>query len=244
MNDRSATGGPGIRFDPDALAGEAPAAAVRYLTHAIRPGVLLPRRAQVRFHGRLRLRPGRPWLAFRATETIVVNDGFAFQARAWLGPVPVTTQDRYAAGHGTSQIRLLGLLPILTNRGADTDQAMRSRLVVESVWLPSTFAPTNGARWTQDGDAIGVAVPVHGEMVRARLELGPAGELQAMRLDRWSDLTDDQTYGPVPFESRVDGERTFGDLTIPSELHATWWAGSDRAFRFFEAAVDDASFTA
>ena len=82
------------------------------------------------------------------------------------------------------------------------------------------------------------------QLVRATLELGPAGELQAMRLDRWSDLTDDHTYGPVPFESRIDGERSFGDLTIPSELHATWWAGTDRAFRFFEAAVDDASFTA
>jgi hypothetical protein len=205
---------------------------------------LLPRVAHVRFHGRLRLRPGRPWLAFRATETIVVNNGFEFQARAWLGPLPVTTQDRYTAGHGASQIRLLGLLPIVTRHGADIDQAMRSRLVVESVWLPSAFVPANGAHWTQEGDAVRVAVPVHGELVRARLDLGPAGELQAMRLDRWSDLTDDQTYGPIPFESCIENERTFGDLTIPSELHATWWAGTDRAFRFFEAAVDDASFTA
>jgi hypothetical protein len=210
-----------LRFDADDPAGEAPTAAVRYLAHAIRPGTFLPRVAQVRFHGRLRPRPGRPWLAFRATETIVANDSFEFQARARLGPLPVTAQDRYAAGHGASQIRLLGLLPILTRQGADNDHAMRSRLVVESVWLPSAFAPANGAHWTQQGDAIRVAVPVHGEIVRATLELGPAGELQAMRLDRWSDLTDDQAYGPVPFESRIDGERTFGDLTIPSELHAT-----------------------
>ena len=84
-----------LRFDADDLAGEAPPAGVRYLTHAIRPGTA-------------------PWLAFRATETIVVNNGFEFQARAWLGPLPVTTQDRYTAGHGASQIRLLGLLPIVT----------------------------------------------------------------------------------------------------------------------------------
>jgi hypothetical protein len=244
MNDPSRTGSLGVRFDPDDLAGRVPPAAVRYLAHAIRPGAFLPRVAQVRFHGRLRLRPDRPWLAFRATETIVVNTRFEFQARAWLGPVPVTTQDRYTAGHGASQIRLLGLLPIVTKHGADTDQAMRSRLVVESVWLPAAFVPANGAHWTQEGDAIGVAVPVHGELVRATLAFGPAGELQAMRLDRWSDLTDDHTYGPVPFESRIESERSFGDLTIPSELHATWWAGTDRAFRFFEAAVDDASFTA
>jgi hypothetical protein len=244
MSDQSGTGSLPVRFDADALAGQAPPAAVRYLAHAIRPGALLPRVAQVRFHGRLRLRPGRPWLAFRATETIDVNNGFEFQARARLGPLPVTTQDRYTAGHGASQIRLLGWLPILSKRGADTDHAMRSRLVVESAWLPSAFVPANGAHWTQEGDVIGVAVPVHGELVHARLELGPAGELQAMRLDRWSDLTDDQTYGPIPFETCIENERTFSDLTIPSELHATWWAGTDRAFRFFEATVDDASFTA
>jgi hypothetical protein len=244
MNDRPGAGSLGVRFDADALAGQAPPAAVRYLAHAIRPGAFLPRVAHVRFHGRLRLRPDRPWLAFRATETIVVNNSFEFQARAWLGPLPVTAQDRYAAGHGTSQVRLLGLLPIVSKHGADTDEVMRSRLVVESVWLPSAFVPANGAHWTQDSDAVRVAVPVHGELVHATLELGPAGELQAMRLDRWSDLTDDQTYGPIPFESRIEGERSFGDLTIPSELHATWWAGTDRAFRFFEAAVDDASFTA
>jgi hypothetical protein len=109
----------------------------------------------------------------------------------------------------------------------EIDQAMRSRLIVESVWLPSAFVPANDAQWTQRGDAIYLAVPVHGEIVRAKLDLGPAGELQTMRLDRWSDLTDDRTYGPIPFESRVESERTFGDLAIRSELHATWRPGTD-----------------
>jgi hypothetical protein len=143
-----------VPFDPDALAGRLPAGALRYLTHAIRPGA-----------------------------------------------------------HADGRIRLLGALPIVTRRGPDADRAMRGRLVVESVWLPSAFLPDAGAVWSEEHDQLRISLPVHGDDVQASLRVGPAGELRELRLDRWSDLTEDRAPGS---RSRP-GSRPSGPLaTTPS----------------------------
>jgi hypothetical protein len=233
-----------VPFDPDALVGSLPPGALRYLAHAIRPGAPIPRTAEIVFGGQLRLRPRGPWLPFRAREALQAGSGFVFSARARLGPLPVTTQDRYQAGHGDSRIRLLGVIPIVTKRGPDVDRAMRSRLVVESVWLPSAFLPEVGAAWSEDQNgSLRVTLPVHGEDVQAIMRVGPAGELRGMRLDRWSDLTDDRASTWIPFESQVEAERSFGGYTIPWRLRASWWAGTDREFEFFRATVQQAHFS-
>jgi hypothetical protein len=232
-----------VRFDPTALGARLPAGALRYLTHAIRPGAPIPRTAEIVFTGRLRMRPRGPWLPFRARETLVAASGVVFSARARLGPLPVTTQDRYQDGHADSRIRLLGVIPIVTKRGPDADRAMRSRLVVESGRLPSAFPPDTGAVWAQENGRLRLTLPVHGEDVQASLRTGPAGELRDMRLDHWSDLTDDRSSTLIPFETRVEAERRFGDYTIPSQLRSAWWAGTDREFEFFSATVQQATFS-
>jgi len=232
-----------VRFDPQMLDEHLPASALRYLAHAIEPGAPIPRTAEIVFAGQLRLRPRGPWLRFRARETLVAATGFVFSARARRGPLPVTTNDRYVDGHADSRIRLFGVLPIVTRRGPDADRAMRSRLVVESVWLPSAFMPEAGAIWADDGGGLRLTLPVHGEDVRASVRVGASGELRTMRLDRWSDLTDDHTYASIPFETRVEAERRFGSCTIPSHLRSVWWPGTDREFEFFQATVQQASFS-
>lgn len=231
-----------VSFDPRGLPADLPDGALRYLTHAIRPGAPIPRTAEIAFAGELRMGPRRRWLPFRARETLVAASGFVFSARARLGPLPVTTEDRYEAGHAESRIRLLGLLPIVSRRGPDADRAMRSRFVVESIWLPSAFLPDAGASWTEKDGHLHVTVPVHGDDVHATVRLGPAGELREMRMDRWSDLTDDRRYTLIPFDTRVETERSFGDYTIPVQLRAAWWAGTEREFEFFHASVEQTTF--
>jgi hypothetical protein len=82
----------------------------------------------------------------------------------------------------------------MSKRGPDADRAMRSRLLVESVWLPSTFLPNTGAARSEHNDRLRLTLPVHGEAVQASLRIGSAGELDDLRLERWSDLTDDHAY--------------------------------------------------
>jgi hypothetical protein len=229
-------------FDPDAFAAQLPEGAVRYLRHAIQPGAPITRSAQIRFHGRMRLQPRWPWLPFSARQIVQVGQGFQFEARAWLGPLPVTTEERYDGDTAVSRIRLLGLIPVTTKGGPDMQRAARQRLVVESIWLPSAFLPTSGAMWSEQNGQLRLVVPVHGEEVAATLRIGPTGDLRELHIERWSNLTDDGSYTWIPFAAQATAERTFGDYMVPSEVQATWWAGTERAFAFFHATVDEATF--
>ena len=229
-----------MSFDPDALAAWLPEGAARYLRHAIRPGAPIARSVQIGFHGRLRMQPRWPWLPFSARQEVQAGHGFQFAARAWLGPLPVTTEERYDGLEANSRIRLLGLIPVATKAGSDVQRAARQRLLVESIWLPSAFLPEFGAMWSEQDGQLRLVVPVHGEAVVARLRIGAAGELRELHIERWSNLTGN--YAWIPFAAQIAAERTFGDYTIPSEVQAVWWSGTEREFAFFRATVDEATF--
>jgi len=51
------------------------------------------------------------------------------------------------------------------------------------------------------------------------------------------EVHDGGAYRPVPFETEVEAEESFGACTIPSRLRAYWWAGTPRQFEFFQAMV-------
>ena len=225
-------------FDPEMLAERVPPTALRYLIHAIRPGATVARRAEITFHGFVRLKPRLPWLSFRGRETIEAGRSFQVRARALLGPLPVITQDGYDQGIATAHVRLFGLIPVMSRYGADIARSGRSRLVVESTWLPSSFLPDFGAHWSEAGNLLQLSMPIDHEEVRVRMHLESDGLLRELSLERWSDLTDDGRYAWIPFAAHTEAERTFGDYTVPSRLRASWWAGTDREFEFFRTEVD------
>jgi hypothetical protein len=239
MNDTAQT-----TFDPQALAQHLPPAALRYLTHAIRPGVPLARRAEVSFHGSVRMKPRLPWLSFRGRETIELARAYHVTARAHLGPIPVTTQDWYARGDTSARILLFGFVPVMRRHGTDATRSARGRLVVESTWLPSTFVPEYGAQWSEANGSLSLTMPIDSEAVPVTMELAADGQLRELRLQRWSDLTDDGHYAWIPFAAYTQAERTFGDYTVPSQIRASWWAGTDREFEFFRTTVDDIQYSA
>lgn len=226
------------KFDPETLAKRVPPTALRYLIHAIRPGATLARRAEITFHGFVRLKPRLPWLSFRGRETIEAGRSFHVTARASLGPLLVTTRDWYEQGVVTAQVRLFGLIPVMSRHGPDLARSARGRLVVESTWLPSSFLPEFGAHWSEEGSLLQLTMSIDNEDVRVTMRVESDGLLRELSLQRWSDLTDDGSYAWIPFASHTEEERTFGDYTVPSRLRASWWAGTDREFEFFRAVVD------
>jgi hypothetical protein len=230
-------------FEPQVLVQQLPPSALRYLTHAIRPGALLARRAEITFHGSVRMKPRAPWLSFRGRETIEIGQAYHVTARAHFGPIPVTTQDWYEKGNTSVRILLFGVLPVMTRHGTDAARSGRGRLVVESTWLPSTFVPQWGAHWSEDGSGLQLTIPIDNEDVQATMRLEADGRLRELRLQRWSNLTHDGSYAWIPFAASMEAERTFGDYTVPAQIRASWWAGTDREFEFFRTVVDDIQYT-
>ncbi|MDR0342486.1 MAG: hypothetical protein LBI49_05100, partial [Nocardiopsaceae bacterium] len=140
---------PGVpRFEPGALAGELPPAAVSYFSFSIQPGTPLAGTAEIVFAGRVRLKPGTGWLPFQATETIHAGRSFRVTARARRGPLTAVVADSYRAGQARSQVRAFGVIPVRVRRGADLARSARGRLVAESVWLPPAFLPGHRVRWS------------------------------------------------------------------------------------------------
>ena len=231
------------RFDSDALAKHVPPSALRYLMHAIRPGAPLARRAEITFHGTVRMKPRSPWLSFRGREAIEVGRAYHVTARAHLGPIPVTTQDWYAQSDASTRILLFGVLPVMTRRGSDAARSARGRLVVESTWLPSTFVLGAGIQWSEQDRCLQLTMPIDRQDVQVRMHLDANGRLCELHLRRWSDLTDDGTYTWIPFASSMEAERTFGDYTVPSQIRASWWADTEREFEFFRTTVDNIEFS-
>lgn len=110
--------------------------------------------------------------------------------------------------------------------------------------LPSTFVPQYGAQWFEENGNLRLTMPIDSEAVPVTIELEADGQLRELRLQRWSDLTDDGSYAWIPFASYTQAERTFGDYTVPSQIRASWWAGADREFAFFRTTVDDIQYSA
>lgn len=233
-----------LLFSPDALTGRVPPGAANYLTNAIRPGAPLARQVVITFSGRVRLRPGGLWMHFRATEMIRAGVSYQVTAHARRGPVRATIEDTYANGQARSRVRAFGIIPVRTERGPDLTRSARSRLVVESTWLPSAFHPALGGIWSDRPYGSHLTLPVDGQETHADFHLGPHGELTELRLRRWSNLTDTGAYGWVAFRATVEAERSFDGYTIPSEILASWRAGSEQEFDFFHAIVENARFTA
>lgn len=230
-------------FYPDTFEEQLTPGALRYLTQAINPGTAIASRAEIVFSGHVRLKPNGTWMAFRATETIHAGRSFRVTASARRGPFAATIEDSYQDGQARSRVRALGLIPVRSQHGADLARSARGRLVVESTWLPSAFLPSLGAKWSQDAEGDHVAIPIDGDDVQATIHVGPHGEMAGLHLLRWSNVTADGRYGWVPFSARASAHRRFSGYTIPSDITASWGAGTDHEFEFFHATVENVRFS-
>jgi hypothetical protein len=226
----------GVRvFRLDALHGM-PAPAARYFTHAIERGARLPHGVRLTMHGHLKL---GVWLPFTAEETIEDNGCLRWSARVAGGLFSGSDdlQDRLA----TTRFRLFGLVPAITQSGPDVRRSALGRFLAErATWMPGSLLPEGGARWHLDqaGRAV-VMVPHHGRYGRVTLSVDVDGRLHDVSIIRWG--RDAGRFGWIPFGMVADGERTFGDFTIPSAGRVGWWYGTKRwpAGQFLRFTIDD-----
>jgi hypothetical protein len=140
---------------------------------------------------------------------------------------------------------LWGVIPLVQAGGPDIARSGRGRLAAESCWLPSSLLPGERVRWRAVGDETAeVLLDLDGEQVAVRLSVDPEGRLTSVQTQRWGDQTDAKTFGLVPFGGHTEEERRFGDYTIPTQVSAGWWYGTERYPRheFLRATIDSAEF--
>jgi hypothetical protein len=241
-----------LAFSPDKLS-HLPAAAKRYLEHAIAPGTKIASAVRLKMHGEIKL---KKWIPFTAEQVICWEHGLIWSATAWMNGLPIVGSDRIIDGIGAMQWKLLGLFPVMTASGADITRSSVGRLQSESVCLPSVFC-SNDVSWTSTESSeldsnLHSSFVVQGE--RAELDftiVGKAsplenrtGRLKTFKLPRWGN-PDGAEFRYVDFGGILEEEGTFCGYTIPTRLRIGWYFGTERfesEGEFFRATIDDAIY--
>jgi len=234
------TAPPGDRFS-DGMVEELPAIGRRYLAHAIAPDTPLASSVTLTMSGAIK--PGGPWMRFKARQVLTPGLGFIWSVSARWGPLMISGEDYLVQGGGGTYMRLFGVAPFLSAGGPDVTRSALGRLAAESVLLPSSLLPLNGATWHEDsGGRARVDVPAGDGAETLSLSIGEEGQLREVVIDRWGNQTESGDFALIPFGVKVHDESTFGGYTIPTRLEAGWWFGSERYAPFFRAEIEEAAF--
>ncbi len=230
----------GKRFDPGTLAN-LPEPAGRYLRHAIAPGTGLATAVRLRMHGTIRL---RGWMPFTAVQVINRNRGTIWSASVRMGGLPVRGYDRLVDGIGEMRWRMLGIIPVMSARGADITRSTIGRVTAESVWLPSMLAD-EATTWSSTGpDSATAHVRAYDTDSSMDLGLAEHGGLRDLHTLRWGN-PGGATFGMADFGGIVEQEGTFDGYTIPTQLRIGWYYRTDRfqtEGEFFRVVIDSAEF--
>jgi hypothetical protein len=195
----------------------------RYLEHALAGGA--PAAARLTMRGRVK---AGAWLPFKAVEEL---DGRSFRWRARVGPL--TVDDRFADGEGSTEGRLFGRVRLFGAAGPGTARSAAGRAALEAIWAPGALLPERGATWrAEGGDHVVVALDVPPERPEVHMRIDAGGAVHSASALRW------RTDGYVPCGCVVHAERRFGDVVVPSEVTVGWGFGTPRWAPFFEATIE------
>jgi hypothetical protein len=198
-------------------------AVARYFVHALGHDVPHGRAAELEMRGRIKI--GR-WLPFRAAQLLAPRLGTVWRARV---AGVISGSDRYVAGTGGMDWRALHLLPLVHADGPDVSRSAAERAAGESIWVPTAMWPQQAVEWRVVGsNELEVTFDVDGHPVTIRHRTGPDGGLRSSTFQRWGDPDRVGTWAQHPFGVEVTDERTFGNVTIPSEGRVGWHHGTPR----------------
>ena len=223
-------------FDPDAV----PAAARKYLAHAIASGAALSRAVRLRMHGEIKL---KRWYPFTAEEVIRWGRGIVWRARVRMRGFTITGSDSYVDGHAAMRWKLFGIVPVIAASGDDVARSAAGRVNIESLWLPSALC-AGDVTWTAAASSLRARFTAHNETAEIAYTLDAAGALRTVSMPRWGN----PGGGAFRYEECgcfVEAERTFGAYTVPARVRVGWYFGTPRfetEGEFFRAVVDDAVY--
>lgn len=220
-----------------------PSPVQRYFLHAITPGTPLASAVTLEMSGSFRLGQDKPWVPMQAKQRISLLKGFVWQATVGRGLSQFMGADYYIKGTGRMRFSLWGLVPLVNAHTHDIARSSIGRLAGEFVWLPSALLPQQGVIWQAiDERTVQASFVIDDEPVTLRLIVDADGKVLQLSLPRWGDATEDGSWNYIPFGVEFQAEQQFGGFTIPSQMNAGWWFGTERYLEFFRATIAKAEF--
>jgi hypothetical protein len=228
-------------FDPEALTA-VPPLAQRYLRWAMAPGTPMASAVRLQMHGSIKL--ANNWHRFSGEEVICWPRGMIWRATTWMQGLPIFGADRLVDGQGDMRWKLLGLLPVMQASGADVARSGAGRIQGEAVWLPSVLCNPE-IDWTELNDSqVQADFTAFGEPAHLTLTLDAQGAIRQAAIQRWGN-PEGGDYHYDTFGVIAEASSTFEGYTIPTQIRAGWFLGTDRfeaEGEFFRCTIDRACY--
>lgn len=228
-------------FDPATL-NSLPPLARRYLSWAIAPDTPLASAVRLQMHGTIKL--GNQWHHFTGEEVIRWQRGMIWRATTWMQGLPIFGADRLVDGQGDMRWKLLGLLPVMQASGDDVARSAAGRIQGEAVWLPSVLCNLE-IDWPELNDSqLQADFTAFGEPAHLILTLDAQGAIQHVVIQRWGN-PEGGDYHYDTFGVIAEASGTFDGYTIPTQIRAGWFFGTERfesEGEFFRCTIDQASY--
>jgi hypothetical protein len=224
------------------MVAELPEPVQRYFLHAIALGTPLANSVKLTMSGSIRLAPDKDWMPLQAEE-ILSTKGFVWKATAGQGLMQMQGADYYTNREGRMRFSLWGLIPVVNASNPDVLRSAIGRWAGEYFWLPSALLPERGVSWRAiDNNSIQATLKADGETIVLTFAIDNQGRLLRGTLPRWGNKAEDGQYAEIPFGGEYQAEQTFGGYTIPSQMGAGWWIGTDRYFEFIRTTLEQVQF--
>jgi hypothetical protein len=198
--------------------GQLPVVVQRWLRYSRVVGARRPGVVRLRQRGEFDL--GRGWMPFRAEQYFTINPpAFVWRARFQMAPLmTVFGRDRYQAGVGSIDMRLLSLLPVAKKTGGGLNQGDLLRFLGEMQWFPSA-ALSDYVKW----ESVDVA------SARATMEYGGIAASMTFRFDADGRLLEERAFRyndargrDEAWVNRNDSDADFQEFRVPATGEARW----------------------
>lgn len=203
--------------------GSLPAAVGSFAERALPAGGAIPSQTRLTQTGTMWSKPGGRALRFRAVEEFATQEvAFAWRARFAIAGVPLlSVVDRYAAGEGSLEARLFGLLPVMRKRGQVLSEGEALRYLGELPFNPAAMLLNRRLLWRElDDDAVEVSTRVGEATVSLRLEFDAEGDI--VRISTPARPRGEEGNVLRPWVGEFSRYATVGATRIPTRGEVRW----------------------
>ncbi|SHE30190.1 hypothetical protein SAMN02745148_00075 [Modicisalibacter ilicicola DSM 19980] len=165
------------------------------------------------------------WRPFTSAQRVITcRPGFVWNGRiAAIPGLPVRVHDAYVAGQGILQGNLLGLFPVVSQRGKGAiAEGELMRFLAEAVWYPTALLPSQGVHWEEEGTRSAKATLTDGAIsLTLSFDFNEEGVIDTVRAKARGRSVGEQSV-PTPWQGRFWNYQRRKGMLVPLEGEVAW----------------------
>lgn len=192
----------------------------RWLRYARVVGTPRPSTVRLKMEGQFRLGPDKDWMPFEAEEYYTTDPpGFVWSVSMEMAPLlTIRGRDRYVAGIGDIDMRLLGIVPVARKSGGNLNQGAMLRYLNEIMWFPAAAVSPYITWKSIDANSAEATMRYGGVTAAATFTFDGQGKLVTMTAQRPNDARN----RILPWATPISDYSEFAGVRVPAAGEGIW----------------------